>query len=452
MKAIYTVLNRKIYRINQDTKEPKTLTSLPTNEHSVVSADTALKKVTASIFLSTMETNRIKSNKELYHCMKNTIEKEQITEIENIYNRYMMLIDYQMFDSKCEICHNVVTKPVDAADAAILLGVATNNELVYRRVKQFDPVIEFAVANQLPLGIMKTPDTEYHFKINDISLYQDTSSTPCCCHNSIYCTPYSADACGTVVDALSGYVRIYSTAAAGLQISDIDINFIPKTIDLRVNFTLASLIVAYDDADVITLMQRIIDEKYHPRPDVDPDTGHEHHHEGHLFPGKHDHKPADGDTTPDKDGWYDFYERCLSTNPQALLVVEDLIPDAVYKVRKMIKKKLVIKDIPNIQVGEYVRYVLAHDQNSVHTGNENDYEINTGDQNTNNESAVDGENTDDSFSFFEDPNESGETVGTIRGIPSARDRGATLDNSDTQSNMQRNMNGWEIVDVNEVLQ
>jgi hypothetical protein len=167
MKAIYTVLNNKIYRIDQDTSEPKILVPMPTKEHSVVNSDTTLKKVTATVFLNTMETTNIKSNKELYNMMKNTIERQKITEITDIYDRYMLLIDYQLFDSKCEICHNVVTKPASAQDAAILLGVAANNELCYRRVKQFDPIIEFAVANQLPLGIMKTADSEYHFKIND---------------------------------------------------------------------------------------------------------------------------------------------------------------------------------------------------------------------------------------------------------------------------------------------
>lgn len=455
MKAIYTILNNKIYRINQDTSVPKTLASMPTKEHSVVSADTALKKMTATVFLNTMESTNIKSNKELYNMMKNTIRQHHITEIPVIYDRYMMLIDYQLFDSKCEICHNVVTKPVTASDAAILLGVAANNELVYRRVKEFDPIIEFATANQLPLGIMKTADTEYHFKINDISIYQDTSSVPGCCHNSIYCTPYSVNSASTVFDALSGFVCIYSTNAAGIQISDIDINFVPRTIDLKINFTLASLIVAYNDADIVTLVQEVINDKYHPQPPT-PEVGPDGPDET-LFPGK-DHKPADGDYTPNRDGWYDYYERCLSTNPGALLVVEDLIPDISYKVDKMIKKHLVKKDIPDITVGEYVHYVEVYDDDDPHHhhhhhhDNHHHYEP-MPEPTDDEEPTIDIGDTDDGNESFDVDDGNGDDTSTDYNseIPSDQDRGATLDNSDTLSNRIDNMRGFTMLDLNEIL-
>ena len=134
-----------------------------------------------------------------------------------------------------------------------------NNELVYRRVKTFDPMIEFATANQLPLGIMKTADSNYHFKINDISIYQDKfNGSGCNCHNSIYCTPYSANSCATITDVLTDYICVYSSAVAGIQFKDIDINFVPKTIDLKINLTMANLIVAYDDADIIATLQEVI--------------------------------------------------------------------------------------------------------------------------------------------------------------------------------------------------
>lgn len=455
MKAIYTVLNNKIYRISQDTSEPKVLANAPTSERSVVSSDKALKKMSASVFLNTMETENVKSNKELYNMMINTIRSHEITEIPTIYNRYMILIDYQLFDSSCEICHNVVTKPIDYKDAALLLGVATNNELVYRRVKLFNPVIEFATANQLPLGIMKPADTNYHFKINDISIYQDTSSVPDCCHNSVYCTPYSINACSTVIDSLSDYICIYSTSANGMQISDIDIDFVPKTIDLNINLTMAGIIVAYNDAEVTAVIQEVIANKYNHKPMPDPDTGED--DDNILFPGK-DHKPADGDYTPNKDGWFDYYERCESTNPGALLVVENLIPDGSYNVRKMIKKKLVTRDIPDISVGEYVRYVEVYedDNPSHHHGHHHHHHHHHHDDGITpipmDDETPDDDNTDEfDIDTDVDDNDNSSVGDLIHNIPSARDRGATLDNSDTQSNMTDNMNGFSVIDLNEIL-
>lgn len=456
MKAIYTVLNDKIYRIDQDTAEPKTLASMPKSEHSVMSTDTVMKKVTASIFLNTMETTAVKSNRELYNTLKRTIEYKKITEIPTIYDRYMLVIDYQLYDSKCEICHNVVTKPASASDAAILLGVAANNELCYRRVKVFDPIIEFAVANQLPLGIMKSADTEYHFKINDVSIYQDTSNIPGCCHNSIYCTPYRADDSSTIIESLSGYARVYSTAEQGLKISDLDIGFVPKTIDLRINFVLSSLIVAYDDADIKTLIQRIIAEKYNPQPvPTPPDTGDDDDEGGSLYPG-YDHKPADGDYRPNKDGLYDYYERCNSTTPGALLVVENLIPDLSYKVETMIRKRLVIKDIPDIEIGEYVHYVEGfeddvhghhHHHHHTHYHDIPDGESDSGNTDDNN----DDDNSDDVFDDVTGDDDSNTDDSYNNQIPSDFDRGASLDNTDTASNLEDSFNGFTMIDLNEIL-
>ena len=306
---------------------------------------------------------------------------------------------------------------------------------------------------------MKPADTEYHFKINDISIYQDTTSIPGCCHNSIYCTPYSIDSAATVFDALSGYICIYSTNAAGIQISDIDINFVPKTIDLKINFTLANCIVAYNDADIVTLVQEIINEKYHHQPPT-PHTGPDGEDET-LFPGE-DHRPADGDYKPNKDGWYDYYERCLSTNPGALLVVEDLIPATSYKVDTMIRKCLVKKDIPDITVGEYVHYVEVYDDDDTghhhhhHHDNHHHYvpmedPTEEPEEEPTDEPTVDGENTDGEFDDVDDGNDIHNDDDYNSEIPSDPDRGATLDDSDSLSNKIDAMRGFTMLDLNQIL-
>ena len=72
--------------------------------------------------------------------------------------------------------------------------------------------------------------------------------------------------------------------------------------------------------------------------------------------GDGEHPAADGDETPDADGHFDWYERCNSTTPDALLVVANDTPDETYDKSKMIKIKYILADIPDIQVGEYVIY------------------------------------------------------------------------------------------------
>ena len=52
-----------------------------------------------------------------------------------------------------------------------------------------------------------------------------------------------------------------------------------------------------------------------------------------------------------------------------------------------------------------------------------------------------------------DPGDDSEDDGSYNAnIPSAQDRGASLDNTDTMSNLEDNMNGFTFLDLNEILQ
>jgi hypothetical protein len=81
--------------------------------------------------------------------------------------------------------------------------------------------------------------------------------------------------------------------------------------------------------------------------------------DGKVIPDSELYPDADGSEEPDENGWFDYYELCRSTTPCALQVVEDLIPDTIYDTHKMIRKKKVIKDIPNVTVGDFVIYRTA---------------------------------------------------------------------------------------------
>ena len=53
--------------------------------------------------------------------------------------------------------------------------------------------------------------------------------------------------------------------------------------------------------------------------------------------------------------------------------MEDITPDSIYRPERMIRKHLLLKDIPDIAVGEFVRYVEAHDESSAH--GDTDYNV-----------------------------------------------------------------------------
>lgn len=364
-KAIYTRLNGKLSQIDQNTIEPSILNSLPSQDSVSTTMDDRLKIVTETVKISDMETECIKTNAELYNIMIEDLKRNGTTQIQFVSNNFQVYVDYAICSDGCELTHSVAIKPISAKDVAILLGVATNNELVYRRAKLLTNKIMFGIQNVIPLGIMDSAKKNYKFIINDITVYQDLSTLNKSVHNSIYENPTNycntKSSCmkcytghSTINDSLMGFTPVFSTSAANMKIANVDINFVPRKIIVDLQLVLSDYIVVYDDADVIKVIQDNIDKKYEKDPENphgSDDPAHIPHHKKERYPD------ADGDETPDENGHYDYYERCLSTTPDALLVVEELISDRLYNPRKMIKIDKIIKDIPDISVGEYVHYV-----------------------------------------------------------------------------------------------
>ena len=359
-KAIFTILNGRVFKISQSTEIPSILTTIPSQNKVTTNTDDHLKTVTETVTISNMDSSCVRTNAERYKAMCDYLKKMEVTELNTISNKYQVYLDYAICANGCELTHSVAIKPIDAKDAALLLGVATNNELVYRRVKLFENKISFGINNPLPLGIMDSQKKNYRFKINDITIYQDLSTlTAENLHNSIYENPAckSCDPCGncghsTVNDSLLGYAAVFSTSASGMSISDIDIDFVPRKIIVDLRITNGEYTVAYDDTEIFNIIKDNIEKKYAPEP-TPPEGSSE---EGYI-PDSDKLPDADGSTTPNKEGYYNYYERCLSTTPDALLVVEDLISPRIFDKFKMIRKKKVLLDIPNILIGEYVHFV-----------------------------------------------------------------------------------------------
>ena len=364
MKAIYLTLGEKVYRLNQDTRIPNILEYIPTENKSSINTDEALKTVVETIELSTMETSGIKSNGQKFNDLKEYLVNRKITQIYNIYNRFKIAIDYSLTNGVCELSRNIIIKDMIPDDSAILLGVGTNSELVYRRAKDLKTQIDFGITIPVPLGITSPGTKGYRLQIHDISFYVDSQPYLGNVHNSIYETPCGCSANKTTVSQnLKDFVLLYSTSVEGLRIQDLKISFMPRKVSLNVLLTYAGLIVTYDDAEINKIIEDNIKHKYQPHHDpdtepVDPD--------GIVIPDSDYLPDADGSTRPDRHGWYDYWERCNQTTPYARLVVEDLTPDSVYDQKKMVKIKKIIKDIPDIQIGEYVHYMEAIDEDVDH--------------------------------------------------------------------------------------
>jgi len=360
VKAIYTRFGKKVYRINQDMHEPTNTVFGPSGIHVSINEDTANKRVVQNININTLKRPGVKSNAQLYNELVEYLKEEEITEIDSLQDFYKVCIDYSIFENGKEIDRAQVIRPIKSEDKILILGVATNSECVYRRVKTFKPEIDFKIKEIVPYGIMKTRNENYIVKINDIGIYESKREYREV-HKSQYEVAYDSET--TVVPAnFEDFVLIYSLSQSGAEIAPVSLNYIPRIMEIVLDIVLTNYIVAYNDNDIFKILQENTEKKYHP---VTPDDGVESPEVGEddiLIPDE-DNKPiADGEYEPDEDGYYSWYERCNETTPNSLLVVEDAIADSVYNVDTMIKKSMVIADVEDIEVGEYVLYREAIDE------------------------------------------------------------------------------------------
>lgn len=250
-KAIYTKINDKYYKINQDTINP-TEVVYPHRTHSQMNTESAAKVVNSNIWINALDVESINSNRELYDKMLTTLTNEKITCIPNIHNHYVMYCDYSVFNYEGkEVNHNAFTRTITPKDAIYVLGVDRVSELVYKQVKTFNTNIALNVKNECPMGIMRNASSvRYTIHINDVSIYQDLKYTEEDVHRSTDPNSYP------ISEVLENMVRIYSTHENGIAIAAVEVPFIPRKIVLDLSITLDNCIVAYDEQDITDILNK----------------------------------------------------------------------------------------------------------------------------------------------------------------------------------------------------
>lgn len=332
MKAIYTIIGDKIWQIEQEVKAPIRNVELILNDNITQDSDVCQKVSKASLNFTDFNFNNIKSNRENYNEMVDYLKENSVTEIDKLYDRYTISIDYTMYNGDKEIEHSVIIKPIHGHDFIYPLGVNNENECVYRRIKRLHVDIDWVVTNKLPFGIMCTKSSVSVIKINDVSIYQDKKPNEDVeNHNSIYSQKYRCGSC-TINTMLENKALVYSTNLSGVSIQPIANSFNPRILDLSVNIDLTNIIVVYNDETINSILTDNIKIKEDiNKPDINDES--------------------DNQDTLQKTC---VYEMSDNTNSLALKVVEDLYPEENFDENTMVHKSDVIEDIPTIEVGDYV--------------------------------------------------------------------------------------------------
>lgn len=342
-KATYEYINETYYKLSENS--PRILKKVfgDFETKSIMTVNANESKVISSICLNGISTCNAKTNKELYEEFVDYLKKNVVTQIDNLYTRYMVYIDYSVYDDRGqEIKHSVASKEIVPEDGIYPLGVNKENELVYRQVKLFSPTLDLETQMRIPYGIMQTGRlrTCYTMQINDVSIFQDKIER----FNTHYSSQENCYAYGshTIKSSLEQMILIYSTSDNGIIFEAMNIEFVPRIISVTIKLLLDNLLVAYDDTEINKILLENLD--------VDPSTP-----GGSIIP-EGDVKPIAGSREPDEFGFSDYYEKCRESTPKAYRVVEDILSKDDYDPYTMIRKYMVIADIPDIEIGDYVRY------------------------------------------------------------------------------------------------
>lgn len=266
MKSIYAFIkNGGLFKLDQNPRVPSNAILSAPGISSNVEVDRSNLVLEENIKLNNINVPNMKSNRELYLELVDYLKQEGITEIETLYDHFQIYIDYSIWEGDHEIEHLAIIRPLKPIDKIMPLGVGKNNELVYRRVKTFNPVIEFGTRNYYPLGITQTNRKKYAFQIHNLAIFQATEK-PVNYHGSLCDTPFNVKS-KTLCSTLDGMVTLFSTINEGITIQEARVDFTPRILRLRLDIILADMVVAYSDDEIKSILENNLELKY---PSVQP--------------------------------------------------------------------------------------------------------------------------------------------------------------------------------------
>ena len=353
MKAIYTKIFNKYYRLDQDTSIPKELIMEDPGVNSSVMITPNNKHVRQSIVINTIDMSIVKSNKEEYKSMIKYISDNKITDMPRVPDAYKVYIDYSVFQDDKEISHDCVIRPVHAVDKIFPLGVSTSSETVYKRVKEIKEELSFSAKIPVPHGIKEkcSHDAKFKIKVNNIIVYLDMFGN-FESHESTYETPYGGNT-SVVAGNLDTMIPIYSTDTEGYDFGPANAYFKPRTISIGIKIILSNFIVAYNDEEINNLILENVNASCEEVEIPTADTGDDDEN------GSNENGTEQGGT--DSENESEHFIRCESTDSGALIVIEDTTEDESFDSTKMIKIGNVLEDIPDIQIGDYVKTTKVDD-------------------------------------------------------------------------------------------
>ena len=283
------------------------------------------------------------SNDKRYNIYAEHLKNDKIEVVSEILNEYKIQIDFELFDESMNLVdEGIKFYRANADDLIEVSPIKIDNRMTYNISKEINGLFQFHGQGMMPRSMGVTPSmmigvkgTGRYLQINSISilgkLAAGKNEDALKLHptlNGMTFKPTSA----TITSIKENMIELYKTPSGMFNI--IDLGLEPYRIDLSVSVIIDSFLTPYNTDEIDSIIQWNIENIGESTDDDDDfDIG------------------EDGVERSDLDI---SFSRCNMSNPQALRVVKNDIPDESYDQTKMIKLKYVLRTLPDARIGDAV--------------------------------------------------------------------------------------------------
>lgn len=324
------------------------------NNTSSVFTDPNKKTSNINIKLRTNDEDVPTSNECRYDTYVEHLKGDSIKSISEVVNEYKIQLDFSLFDENMNLVDEGVKFYRAAAKDIIEVGPLTvDNKMEYNLGKEISSKFQFHGQGMMPRSFGITPSmmigvkgTGRYFQINSIlvlgKLAKADNEDALALHPTLIDSTFKYTS-PTINSIKESTIELYRSPEELFNI--IDLGLSPVRLNINIDIILDSFLTPYNTDEIDSIIQWNTDNIV----DVVVDDG--------------DYDLGE-DSVPSTD-MYITYERCSSTNPQALTVVANTIPDDEYDETKMIKIRYVKESLPDVRTGEFVLRQVRLDIDSV---------------------------------------------------------------------------------------
>lgn len=306
---------------------------------------------TTTITVNMLENKTGMTNQEYYEEFLNTLITNKVTELVLLKNNFKIFIDTVIYDTKRQVIdEGIKIHNLDSKNVARLLAVDRNSDCQYVPQKRFSIHVPYTFP-VYRTGITSERKAPRYIHIRNISIFAEvnrSNSNGIKKLNQTLLDQTISPVSPTIAAAKEDMVEIYNSSNVNFGV--IDLVNPPRTIDLNIEISLEGFVYAYDEVDI----QKILTDNKNNQggSTTDPEN---------PDPGPDDpDQPVDPDNPDcpcgcDDNNYFAQFERCDKDDVHAGVVVADTDYKTGEELQYPYSK--VVKDIPDIKVGEYVKYV-----------------------------------------------------------------------------------------------